>query len=79
MSSKSKTVVVRDRQGVLYAIPAETLKGYQIDESDFDSAAKFYMAGDDDVTGQRMMMDDGPWEDCVYDPQRSGGIPILKF
>lgn len=79
MNAKSKNVVVRDRNGVLYAVPAETLQGHVIDETNFDSAARFYLAADDDVSGQRMVMEDIPWEDCDFDPRNCGGMPVLKF
>lgn len=66
----NKPVIVRDRQGFLYAIPAETLQPYCLSDSDFDSAAKFYLATDDDVTGQCMMTNDPSYVDIHLD-----GIP----
>lgn len=79
MNAKSKNVVVRDRHGVLYALPSDLLEGRQIDEKDFESAAKFYLAADDDVIGQRVINEDIPWEDCNFDPRNCKGIPVLKI
>ncbi|VXD00202.1 hypothetical protein PSEUDO9AZ_40189 [Pseudomonas sp. 9AZ] len=71
MNSSKKSVIVRDRQGILYAIPAESLKGYSVPDSDFDAAATFYTASDDDVTGQGMMTGapgcgEMPWDDMPW-------------
>lgn len=52
MSKKESGIIVRDRRGVLYAIPPELAKQHVINESDFAAAAEFYKAEEDDVTGQ---------------------------
>lgn len=67
MSSTPKSVIVRDRQGFLYAIPAETLQTYCLPDSDYDSAATFYLASDDDVTGQCIMTNDSSYGDIHLD------------
>ncbi|MCK4707569.1 MAG: hypothetical protein KAU21_03045 [Gammaproteobacteria bacterium] len=74
---KSKGIVVRDREGVLYAIPEELAQQYVIDEKDFNSAAEFYKAEEDDVSGQTMHMDDRGWGESIPDNALVNRIPRL--
>ena len=56
-NKKSKGVVVSNKQGLLYAIPADILKKYAVTKEDFDSVAEFFQSEEDDVSGQRMHED----------------------
>lgn len=76
-NSKQAGIVMRDRRGVLYSVPPELAQKYVIDKDEFDSAAEFYKAEEDDVTGQTMFEDerffDGLPEDSLINR------PILKI
>ena len=62
MSNKTKGVVVSDKQGLLFAVPADVLKQYVVAKEDFASASAFFKGEEDDVSGQSMQMD-WPWEE----------------
>lgn len=76
-NNKSLGIVVRDRRGVLYAIPSEIAKQYVIDEKEFDSAAQFYTAEENDVMGQTIQMDDREWSGSLPEELLINRIPIL--
>lgn len=80
-SNKKSGIVMRDRRGVLYAIPAGVAMKYVVPGEEFAAAAAFYKDGESDVVGQTLggetfnPYDDGLPDDVLINRQ----VLDLKF